>query len=107
MICSDDYAELLNKEVFLELVRDCYAWSAWQYFEVPNKDGDYREIPGSFNSYSGDFPLWRLSYTIIPYIREKFEHILSAVQQSDRIGCSDDRKRAELAAYDRHDPGAP
>ena len=32
-------------------------------------------IPGSFNSYSGDFPLWRLSYTIIPYIREKFEHI--------------------------------
>ena len=40
-----------------------------------HKDGDYREIPGSFNSYSGDFPLWRLSYTIIPYIREKFEHI--------------------------------
>lgn len=25
--------------------------------------------------YSGDFPLWRLSYTIIPYIREKFERI--------------------------------
>lgn len=75
VIRSDDYAELLNTDVFLELVWDCYAWSAWQYFEVPNKDGDYREIPGSFNSYSGDFPLWRLSYTIIPYIREKFEHI--------------------------------
>ena len=75
VIRSDDYAELLNTDVFLELVWDCYAWSAWQCFEVPNKDGDYREIPGSFNSYSGDFPLWRLSYTIIPYIREKFEHI--------------------------------
>ena len=75
VIRSDDYAELLNTDVFLELVWDCYAWSAWQYFVVPNKDGDYREIPGSFNSYSGDFPLWRLSYTIIPYIREKFEHI--------------------------------
>ena len=75
VIRSDDYAELLNTDVFLELVWDCYAWSAWQYFEVPNKDGDYREIPGSFNSYSGDFPLWRLSYTIIPYIREKFELI--------------------------------
>lgn len=75
VIRSDDYSELLNTDVFLELVWDCYAWSAWQYFEVPNKDGDYREIPGSFNSYSGDFPLWRLSYTIIPYIREKFEHI--------------------------------
>ena len=75
VIRSDDYAELLNTDVFLELVWDCYAWSAWQYFEVPNKDGDYREIPGSFNSYSGDFPLWRLSYTIIPYIREKFERI--------------------------------
>ena len=49
--------------------------SALKCFEVPNKDGDYREIPGSFNSYSGDFPLWRLSYTIIPYSREKFEHI--------------------------------
>lgn len=75
VIRSHDYAELLNTDVFLELVWDCYAWSTWQYFEVPNKDGDYREIPGSFNSYSGDFPLWRLSYTIIPYIREKFEHI--------------------------------
>ena len=75
VIRSDDYAEFLNTDVFLELVWDCYAWSAWQYFEVPNKDGDYREIPGSFNSYSGDFPLWRLAYTIIPYIREKFEHI--------------------------------
>jgi len=75
VIRSDDYAELLNTDVFLELVWDCYAWSAWQHFEVPNKDGDYREIPGSFNSYSGDFPLWRLAYTIIPYIREKFEHI--------------------------------
>ncbi len=75
VIRSDNYAEFLNTDVFLELVWDCYAWSAWQCFEVPNKDGDYREIPGSFNSYSGDFPLWRLSYTIIPYIREKFEHI--------------------------------
>ena len=62
VIRRDDYAELLNTDVFLELVWDCYAWSAWQYFEVPNKDGDYRQIPGSFNSYSGDFPLWRLSY---------------------------------------------
>lgn len=75
VIRSDDYSELLNTDVFLELVWDCYAWSAWQYFEVLHKDGGYREIPGSFNSYSGDFPLWRLSYTIIPYIREKFEHI--------------------------------
>ena len=68
VIRSDDYAELLNTDVFLELVWDCYAWSAWQYFVVPNKDGDYREIPGNFNSYSGDFPLWRLAYTIIPYL---------------------------------------
>lgn len=75
VIRSDEYSELLNTDVFLELVWDCYAWSAWQYFEVPDKDGNYREIPGSFNFYSGDFPLWRLSYTIIPYIREKFEHI--------------------------------
>ena len=61
VIRSDDYAELLNTDVFLELVWDCYAWSAWQCFEVPNKDGDYRSpaasipIPEIF--HYGDCPI--------------------------------------------------
>ena len=80
VIRKDIYAELIDSDAFLELVWDCYAWSAWQFFEVPGKDG-YREIPGSPADYSGDFPLWRLSYAIIPYIREKFEtHGLSFQQ---------------------------
>ena len=55
------------------LVWDCYAWSAWQFFQVKDRKGNYRDIPGNWNQYAGYFPLWRLSYSIIPYIRMKFE----------------------------------
>lgn len=80
VIRKDIFAELIDSDAFLELVWDCYAWSAWQFFEVPGKDG-YRAIPGSPADYSGDFPLWRLSYAIIPYIREKFEMYGLSFQQ--------------------------
>ena len=55
------------------LVWDCYSWAAWQFFKVKDRKGNYREIPGSRSHYAGFFPLWRLSYAIIPYIRMKFE----------------------------------
>ncbi len=58
---------------FKVLVWDCYAWSAWQFFQVKDRKGNYRDIPGSWTQYAGYFPLWRLSYSIIPYIRMKFE----------------------------------
>lgn len=35
--------------------------------------GNYRDIPGAWTQYAGYFPLWCLSYSIIPYIRMKFE----------------------------------
>ena len=41
------------------------AWSTWQYLEVPYQKGGYREIPGSPAQYSGDFPLWRLTYSMV------------------------------------------
>ena len=50
-----------------------YAWSAWQFFQVKDRKGNYRDIPGNWTQYAGYFPLWRLSYSIIPYIRMKFE----------------------------------
>ena len=59
--------------MFKLLVWDCYAWSAWQFFQVKDRKGNYRDIPGNWNQYAGYFPLWRLSYSIIPYIRMKFE----------------------------------
>ena len=42
-------------------------------FQVKDRKGNYRDIPGNWTQYAGYFPLWRLSYSIIPYIRMKFE----------------------------------
>ena len=42
-------------------------------FEQKNRKGNYRDILGNWNQYAGYFPLWRLSYSIIPCIRMKFE----------------------------------
>ena len=60
-------------DMFKLLVWDCYSWSAWQFFQVKDRKGNYRDIPGDVKQYAGYFPLWRLSYNIIPYIRMKFE----------------------------------
>ena len=73
-LLSDENArKLIEDDSFLELVWDCYAWSAWQWFQIPHKDGTHRDIPGEWSNYSGDFPLWRMSYDIIRYFRKKFE----------------------------------
>ena len=71
---SEEYREMIKDDSFLELVWDCYAWSAWQFFKVPHKDGTYHDIPGDWSHYSGDFPLWRWSYEIIKHFRKKFEN---------------------------------
>ena len=73
-LLSDEAAmKLIEDDSFLELVWDCYAWAAWQFFQIPHKDGTYHDIPGEWQNYSGDFPLWRMSYDIIRYFRKKFE----------------------------------
>ena len=69
---SDGYTKMIQTDAFLELVWDCFAWSAWQFFQVPMKGG-YKDIPGDWQHYSGDFPLWRLSYEILKHFRNKFE----------------------------------
>ena len=69
----DKYDHIVCDDMFKLLVWDCYAWCAWQFFQVKDRKGNYRDIPGSWNQYAGYFPLWRLSYSIIPYIRMKFE----------------------------------
>lgn len=70
---TDKYDSIVCNDMFKLLVWDCYSWSAWQFFQVKDCKGVYREIPGSRAQYSGCFPLWQLSYSIIPYIRMKFE----------------------------------
>lgn len=70
---TDKYDHIVCDDMFKLLVWDCYAWSAWQFFQVKDRKGNYRDIPGKWTQYAGYFPLWRLSYSIIPYIRMKFE----------------------------------
>ena len=69
---TDKYEKLINDDAFLELIWDCYAWSVWQFIQVPRSNG-YGDIPGKWTSYSGDFPLWRLCYAIQNHFRNKFE----------------------------------
>ena len=71
---SEKYTAMIQADSFLELVWDCYAWSAWQFFQIPHQDGTHHDIPGDWSHYSGDFPLWRLSYEIIKHFRKKFEN---------------------------------
>ena len=71
---SEKYRSLLESDGFLELVWDCWAWSAWQFFQIPYKDGTYHDIPGDWQNYSGDFPIWRMSYLILTHFRDKFEY---------------------------------
>lgn len=71
---DETYRGMLNSDNFLELVWDCYAWAAWQFFQVPCKDGTHQDIPGDWKNYSGEFPLWRMSYLILPHFRNKFEY---------------------------------
>lgn len=73
LLHSEKYRKMIQSDAFLEFVWDCYAWAAWQFFRVPAKGGTYRSIPGDWSNYSGDFPLWRLSYEIIKHFRNKFE----------------------------------
>lgn len=70
---TDKYDSIICDDMFKLLVWDCYSWSAWQFFQVKDRKGNYRDIPGDMKQYAGYFPLWRLSYSIIPYIRMKFE----------------------------------
>ena len=65
---TDKYDHIVCDDMFKLLVWDCYAWSAWQFFQVKDRKGNYRDIPGNWNQYAGYFPLWRLSYSIIPCI---------------------------------------
>ena len=78
---TDKYDHIVCDDMFKLLVWDCYAWCAWQFFQVKDRKGNYRDISGNWNQYAGYFPLWRLSYSIIPYIRMKFEQkVISEMQ---------------------------
>lgn len=63
---TDKHDNIVCNDMFKLLVWKCYAWSAQQFFQVKDRKGKCRDIHGNWNQYSGHFPLWRLSYSIIP-----------------------------------------
>gem|GEM_PF-6305104 len=70
---SEKYMKLIEEDAFLELVWDCYAWAIWQAIQVPDGKGGYKEVPGSWQNYSGYFPIWRMSYHIVSLFRMMYE----------------------------------
>lgn len=70
---THQYDELVNSDAFLEMIWDSYAWAIWNCFLVPDKTGKRKWMPTNINYYSGNFPLWRLAYTIMNHIRKKLE----------------------------------
>ena len=74
LLSSEAARNMVEDDVFVELVWDCYAWSIWQFLKVPLKNGTYRDIPGEWSNYTGHFPLWQMSYYLQLYFRDKFEH---------------------------------
>ena len=52
---SQKCLDSIKQDKFAELVRDCWSWSAWQFFQVKDSRGNYRDIHGSRDQYSGHF----------------------------------------------------
>lgn len=70
---THQYDELVNSDAFLEMIWNSYAWAIWNCFLVPDKNGKRKWIPINIDCYYGNFPLWRLAYTIMNHIRKKLE----------------------------------
>ena len=43
---TDKYDPIIRHDMFKLLVWDCYSWTAWQFFQVKDRRGNYRDIPG-------------------------------------------------------------
>ena len=82
VIRTDKYDSLVNNDAFLEMIWDCYAWTIWQFLDVPDKDGGHKPMPGNFDDYSMDFPICRLCYTGVHLMRLKFEGLRTVSYQA-------------------------
>ena len=60
ILCTHDYDKLLMDDAFLELVWDCYAWTAWQFFKVPDQQGGHQvSHPSCETCPKPNFTRWR------------------------------------------------
>ena len=53
---TDKFDSFVCDDMFKLLVWHYYSWSAWQSFQVKDRKGNYRDIPGDMNQYAGHFP---------------------------------------------------
>ena len=99
---TDKYDELIENDVFLQLVWDCYAWMIFQRIPIPKKDGTYIFIPGLDLHYSGNFPLWRMSYYLIGVMRDMFEMYGTSFQSLFRVKKGDEIPYISLERWADH-----
>lgn len=99
---TDKYDELIENDVFLQLVWDCYAWMIFQRIPIPKKDGTYIFIPGLDLHYSGNFPLWRMSYYLIGVMRDMFEMYGTSFQSLFRVKKGDEIPYISLERWANH-----
>ena len=98
---SEKYTAMIQTDSFLELVWDCYAWSAWQFFQIPHQDGTHHDIPGDWSHYSGDFPLWRLSYDsrVLDEEYAKLEQEYAAAYEQFKVVRSDSQTLWKIKSH--------
>ena len=71
---NEEYMTIIRNDSFTEFVWSCYAYTNWHFFLLPTRDGLCRPFSGNPMQYSGNFPLWRLTYLAQPYMRMKLEN---------------------------------
>jgi hypothetical protein len=76
MLKDPEHAELVVEDRFLLLVMDVYSSAIWRFLKVPDGKDGYKPIPGTWNMYSGNFPMWRMAYMIAASFVKLFEDIL-------------------------------
>lgn len=76
MLKDPEHAGLVVEDRFLLLVMDVYSSAIWRFLKVPDGKGGYKPIPGTWNMYSGNFPMWRMAYMIAASFVKLFEDIL-------------------------------
>ncbi len=77
MLKDLNHTELVVEDRFLLVVMDIYSSAIWRCLKVPDGKGGYKKIPGSWNNYSGDFPMWRMAYMIATHFIHLFDEILN------------------------------
>ena len=71
---SDKYRDMIMSDQFLETIWNLYAWVVWHCLRVPGRNGGYRPIPGAWQHYSENFPIWQITYEIAMHFREVMEN---------------------------------